>query len=142
MAADNTNVTPVAFSATSSMSTPKALNSTAIFDSDAITFSADATDCQFQCKADNQSSASAGDVVDVYLRASLDGGTTYDTDEHMRWIMRLDTYATNTPGEDPATQTRMIDVRGIPTAKFCFKAAQGGTRTINISAQINELTVT
>ncbi len=141
MAADNTNVTPVAFSATSSMSTPKALNSTSIFDSDAITFSADATDCQLQVKGDNQGTPASGDVVDVYLRASLDGGTTYDTDEHMRWVMRLDTYATNTPGEDPATQTRMIDVRGIPTAKVCFKAAQGGTRTINVSAQINEHTV-
>lgn len=142
MAADNTNVTPVAFSATSSMSTPKALNSTSFFDSDAISFSADATDCQFQCKADNQGTPASGDTVEVYLRASLDGGTTYDTDEHMRLIMRLDTYATNLPGEDPATQTRMIDVRGIPAAKFCFKAAQGGTRTINVSAQINEHTVT
>jgi hypothetical protein len=142
MAADNTNLTPIAFSGTNSMSTPKALNSTAIFDSDAVSFSADATDCYLQVKVDNQGTPGSGDVVDVYLRASLDGGTTYDTDEHMRWVMRLDTYATNTPGEDPATLTRAISVRGIPGGKFSFRAAQGGTRTINVSAQFNEHTVT
>ena len=141
MAADNTNLTPIAFGGTNSMSTPKALNSTAIFDSDAVTFSADATDCYLQEKVDNQGTPGSGDVVDVYLRVSLDGGTTYDTDEHMSWVMRLDTYPTNTPGEDPATQSRLVDVRGIPGAKFAFKAAQGSTRTINVSAQINELTV-
>lgn len=142
MAADNTNLTPIAFSSTSSMTTPKALNSTAFFDSDAIAFSADATDCWLQVKADNQGTPAGGDTVDVYLRASLDGGTTYDSDEHMRWVTRIDTYGANTPGEDPATQTVQIYVRGIPGGKIAFKAAQGGTRTINVSAQINELTVT
>lgn len=141
MAADNTNLTPIEFSAVNSMTTPKALNSTAFFDSDVVTFSADATDCLLQCKADNQGTPASGDTVDVYLRVTLDGGTTYDTDEHMRWVMRLDTYPTNTPGEDPATQSRWINVRGVPKAKFAFKAAQGGTRTINVSAQINEHTV-
>ena len=141
MAADNTVPTPIAFSGVNSMTTPKALNSTAFFDSDAVTFSADATDCTLQVKVDNQGTPASGDTVAVYLRASLDGGTTYDTDEHMQFITLVDTYGANTPGEDPATRTLKIDVRGIPGGKFAFKAAQGGTRTINLSAQFNEHTV-
>lgn len=142
MPSSNTNVMTIDFSGTSSMGTPKALNSTAYFDSDAIMFSANATDCFLQVKVDNQGTPASGDTVDVFLRASLDGGTTYDTDEHMLPLMRLDTYATNTPGEDPATKTIALDVRGIPQCKFVFRAAQGGTRTINVSAQVNELQVT
>ena len=135
MAADNTNLTPIAFGGTNSMSTPKALNSTAIFDSDAVTFSADATDCYLQVKVDNQGTPGSGDVVDVYLRVSLDGGTTYDTDEHMSWVMRLDTYPTNTPGEDPANRTSRLR-----TAAKAFKSGVScpiaASRNIGVRARV------
>lgn len=142
MPADNTNLTQVAFSGTGSFTTPKALNTTSRFTSDAFAFSADATDCKFQFKVDNQGTPASGDTVTVQLALSIDGGTTYDTDEHARSVAYLDTYATNDPGEDPATRTYTVDVRGATHGKILAKAAQGGTRTINFSAQFNEHTAT
>lgn len=137
MANSNTNTTDVAFGGTSSMSTPKALNSTSRFTSDAVTIHADAVSASLQVLLDNQGTPASGDYVDLQVAFSADG-TNYDTDEHAVYLPRMDTFGSNDPGEDPCRRTFWLDVSGKQKFKLIAKANQGGTRTINLSALYNE----
>lgn len=137
MANSNTNTTAVAFSGTSTMSTPKGLNSTSRFAMDAITINADAVSGSLTVILDNQGTPASGDYVDIQVKYSADG-TNYDTDEHAIYLPRMDTYSSNDPGEDPAQRTFSLNVSGKQKLLIIAKANQGGTRTINFSAIYNE----
>lgn len=133
MANTNNNDAAVQWSASST----KSLNSTSRFDSDAVSVNADAVTASLQVKCDNSGTPASGDYVDLQIRWSADA-TEYDTDEHSMFLGRIDTYATNDPGEDPGTKTFMINVSGKQSFKLVSKANQGGTRAVTISAIYNE----
>lgn len=134
MANSNANNSAVQWSASST----KSLNSTARVDSDAVSVNADAVQGAIQVTCDNSGTPASGDYVDLWVKWSLDGGTTYDTDEHAQFVGRIDTVAANDPGEDPATRTFSLNVSGKRNFKLTAKANQGGTRAITISAIYNE----
>ena len=129
--ASSINETQVTWSSASTIS----LNSTSRFNSDTVTLNIEDWDGSIQLLADNSGTPASGDVVDVYIKWSNDG-TNFDTDEHAEFVTRLDTYATNTPGEDPAGRTVPIDVSGKKAFKVSAVAAQGGTRAITFSAYL------
>ena len=133
MANSNNNDAAVLWSAAST----KSLNSTARFDSDAVTVHADAVSAFLQVTVDNSGTPAAGDTVDLWIKWSPDA-SSYDTDEYAMPLGRLDTVAANTPGEDPATRTYKLDVSGGQSFKLSATANQGGTRAITISAIYNE----
>lgn len=121
------------------------LSSASRVDSDAIAL--DATDVQvmLQVSADNAGTPASGDVVRVYLKLTSgdvlgDSGDDYDTDEHAIPLGTLDTYSTNTPGEDPARRSWDItQFLGAPNAKLSVEAPQGASRSIVVKARIARL---
>lgn len=134
--AGSINETQVAWSTASSIS----LSTTSAFTSDAVAINAEDDSGSVQVSADNAGTPSSGDVVDVYVAWSNgdvlgDSGDDFDTTEHAEWLGRLDTYATNTPGEDPARKTIPLRVRGKKAFKIIAVAAQGATRAITFRAR-------
>jgi hypothetical protein len=102
--------TQITWSAASSLSISSASNST----SDAFTFDASDWAAAIQLSADNNGTPASGDTVDFYILWTSgdilgDTGSDYDTVEHAPRLCRLDTYATNSPGEDPARVTIPLD---------------------------------
>ena len=108
--------------------------------SDAITF--DATDIAgaLQVYADNQGTPASGDTVSFYAAYTTgdilgDSSNGYDTTEHAQFLGILDTYATNTPGEDPACKT--LSISTVPKGmKLIAQAAAGATRSIIVRARL------
>lgn len=64
-------------------------------------------------------------------------GNDYDTSEHAQYLATLDTYAANTPGENPARRTVEI----MPVGKY-FKiavtCANAAARNVSIRARADE----
>ena len=82
--------------------------------SDAMTLSVEDWDADIHLYADNSGTPASGDTVDFYIHYSTgdlnaDASDDYATNEHAEFLCRLDTYATNTPGEDPAS--KIIPIR-------------------------------
>lgn len=115
----------------------RSLNTTARFESDDRAIHADAVQASLQVKCDNSGTPASGDFVDLWIKWSGDG-TEFDTDEHAMPLGRIDTFGSNDPGEDPATQTYTLNVSGKLEFRLVARANQGGTRAITISAIYNE----
>lgn len=97
---------------------------------------------QLQVSADNAGTPASGDTVTVYLARSTgdllgDSGNDFDTAEHGEWVMTLDTYATNTPGEDPARKTVPVDLRGCTAVKVGVLCAQAASRSMVVRARMS-----
>lgn len=133
MANSNANNVAVQWAASST----KSLNAATRVDSDAITINADAVQAALQITIDNSGTPAAGDVVNLWVKWSADG-TNFDSDEHAQGLGLMDTVAANTPGEDPATRTYVLDVSGKQALKLSSAAPQGASRAITISAVYNE----
>lgn len=108
---------------------------------DVITLNAEDWDGSLTVSADNAGTAAAGDTCDVYVGWSNgdvlgDTGNDFDTDEHAEFVGRLDTYATNTPGEDPARRTWQIPVSGKVAMRVGVICAQAATRNIVVRARL------
>jgi len=98
--------TQITWSSASSLSISSASNGT----SDAFTFDASDWAAAIQLSADNNGTPASGDTMSFYILWTSgdilgDSGSDYDTVEHAQHLCTLDTYATNTPGEDPARRT-------------------------------------
>lgn len=135
--ASTINETQITFSAANSVS----LSTNSRVDSDAVALNVEDWDASIQLSADNSGTPASGDTVDVYVKWSNgdvlnDTGDDYDTDEHAEFLMRLDTYTTNTPGEDPARRTVPLAVSGKKAFKLSVVAAQGATRAITFAARL------
>lgn len=135
--ASSINEAAITWSAAASIS----LNSNNRVDADAVTLHVEDWDGSVQVSADNSGSPGSGDVVDVYVKWTNgdvlgDSGDDYDTDEHAEWLCRLDTYAANTPGEDPVRKTVPLAVSGKKGFKLSVVAAQGATRAITFRARL------
>ena len=131
--AGSINQTQVQWSAADSVS----LNSNSVFDSDAVAINAEDDSGSVQISVDNSGTPASGDVVNIYVKWSNgdvlgDSSDDFDTSEHAEWLCRLDTYATNTPGEDPARKTVPLRVRGKKAFKIAAVAAQGASRAVTL----------
>lgn len=111
--------------------------------SDAYAFDATDVAATIQVEADNQSTAASGDTCDVYLLGSVgdvgsgSGSDTFDTTEYALFLYRLDTYAANSPGEDPARKTLFdVPIAGLKAIKIGVICAQAATRNIKVSVRI------
>lgn len=138
MANTNDNDAAILFGGTSTVSSPKSLNSTSRFTFDAVTVHVDAVAASLTIKLDNQGTPASGDWVDLQIAWSADA-SNYDTDEHAAYLPRMDTYGSNDPGEDPCTRTFTLNVAGKQSFKLIARANQGGTRAITLVGVYNEL---
>jgi hypothetical protein len=110
--------------------------------SDVITLDDTCVALSIQLSADNAGTPASGDTAVWRIQWSngdvlANTGDDYDTTEHAQYLTTLDTFATNTPGEDPVRRT--IDVP--PTAtkfKLAVTCANAATRNVVIAARIDE----
>lgn len=129
--------TQVTWSAASSVT----LSTAAAVASDAFIFNDADFAASLQISADNASTPNSGDTVACYLAWTTGdvvggGGNDFDTYEHSQFIMLLDTYATNTPGEDPAVKTVDIPVSATGFVLYVF-GAQANSRNIVVKARVS-----
>lgn len=109
--------------------------------SDAFTFNVEDWDAALTLHADNQGTPASGDTVDVYIEWSsgnVDGsaGDDYDTPKGAQWVARLNTYSTDSDGEDPQQKTVALKVIAAKAFKVYGKNNSGG-RTIRLRAEIS-----
>lgn len=119
------------------------LNTTTLTVSDAFPIDATTIAATVQVHADNQGTPASGDTLEIYIAYSAgdilgDTGNDFDTEEHASPLMVLDTYATNTPGEDPVRRSGPIAIA--PTsARLVLKGnANIATRNIVVRARLVE----
>ena len=108
-------------------------------------FSLDDTCIAFsiQVSADNAGAAASGDTAVFRMRWTSgdilgDTGNDYDTAEHAEYLGVLDTYGTNTPGEDPARRTFHPGIGGARDFQLGVVCAQAASRNIVIRARVIE----
>lgn len=109
-------------------------------DSDAFAFNVEDWEAELQIDANNAGTPASGDLLYVYVKYTTgdilgDSGDDYDTDEHAQLVAVLDTYGSNTPGENPARVT--VPLR--TAAKGCkvsVEAPQAGSRNIVARARV------
>jgi hypothetical protein len=135
--ASSINEQQVLWSSASSVS----LSTNSRVDSDAISLNIEDWDGALQVSADNSGTPASGDTVDVYVKWTTgdvlgDSSDDYDTDEHSESVCRLDTFSTNTPGEDPARMTVPLNISGKKGLKVSVVAAQGASRAITFRARL------
>jgi hypothetical protein len=108
--------------------------------SDAMTFNVEDWDADLILYADNAGTPASGDTVDFYIHYSAgdlnaDAADDYATAEHAEFLCRLDTYATNTPGEDPAA--KVIPIRATSGKfKVSCEGPQVASRNIACRARV------
>jgi len=110
--------------------------------SDVITVDDSCVNLSIQVSADNQGTGTSGDTAVWRIQWSTgdvlaDSGDDYDTSEHAQYLTNLDTYGSNTPGEDPARRT--IEISPIAKKfKLAVTCANAATRNIIVAARIEE----
>lgn len=125
----------------SAASTKSVISATEVT-SDVITLDDTCVALSIQLSADNAGTPASGDTAVWRIQWSngdvlADTGDDYDTSEHAQFLAQLDTYATNTPGEDPARMTVTVT----PVAKkfkLACTCANAATRNVTIAARIDE----
>jgi hypothetical protein len=128
--------TALAWSASASVSVSSGSNAT----SDAFAFNIEDWDADLQINADNAGTPASGDTLDCYILWSAgdvlgDSGDDYDTVEHAEFLCRLDTYATNTPGEDPARKS--VQIRTASKGFKLYTVNNSGGRSITVRAMVS-----
>lgn len=110
--------------------------------SDVITLDDTCVALSIQLSADNAGTPASGDTAVWRIQWSngdvlANTGDDYDTSEHAQFLAQLDTYSTNTPGEDPARMTVTVT----PVAKkfkLAVTCANAATRNVTVAARIDE----
>jgi hypothetical protein len=110
--------------------------------SDVITLDATCVALSITVSADNAGTPASGDTAVWRIQWSTgdvlaNTGDDYDTSEHAQYLTTLDTYSTNTPGEDPARRTVIVDVVA-QKFKIAVTCANAATRNVTIAARIEE----
>lgn len=111
-------------------------------DSDAFVFDATDVAAVVTVTADNVGTPASGDYVDVYVKWTTgdvlgDTADDYDTTEHAEYLGRLDTYATNTPGEDPARRTWSLNhMIGAKAFRVSVEAPQAASRNVVVRSMV------
>ena len=135
--ASNRIDTQITWSAASSVT----VSSATVVWSDAFTFNVEDWEGELQVNADNSGTPASGDVCDVYIAYSTgdvlaDTGDDFATVEHAEYAFRLDMYATNTPGEDPASKTCPVRT-GAKAFKVGVSCPQAATRNVVVKAMVH-----
>lgn len=96
--------------------------------SDAVTFNVEDWEADLYVSADNADTPESGDYVEFYIHytagdSDSGGSDDYATNEYAELLGRLNTFGTDTPGEDPAA--RVFPIR---TAAKSFKVSVEGPR--------------
>lgn len=128
-----------------SLASTKSVTSATEVTSDVITLDDTCVALSIQLSADNAGTPASGDTAVWRIQWSngdvlANGGSPaedYDTSEHSQFIGQLDTYGTNTPGEDPARMTVTVT----PVAKkfmLAVTCANAATRNVTVAARIDE----
>lgn len=120
----------------------KLANTAAEFVSDTITLDDTTVALSVQLSANNQGTPASGDTAIWRIQWSngdvlADSGDDYDTAEHAQFLAQLDTFSTNTPGENPARMTVSVT----PVAKkfrLSCNCASGATRSVILAARVDE----
>lgn len=112
--------------------------------SDAAGLTAGDVEYILQVSADNAGTPASGDTCKVYIARTTgdilgDSGDDYDTTEHAEYVGMLDTYGTNTPGEDPARGSWPVDLAGAKNVKVIVECAQAASRNIVCRARLSAL---
>jgi hypothetical protein len=123
-------------------STSKNVTSATEVVSDAFTLDATCIKADITVYADNAGTPASGDTAVFRVRGSAgdilgDTGDDFDTAEHARHLATLDTYASNTPGEDPAQRT-IVDALAPQKFKLACICANAATRNMTIRARVVE----
>lgn len=132
------NQTQVTWSSASTLSVTSATEVV----SDVITLDDTCVALSIQLSADNAGTPASGDTAVWRIQWSngdvlANTGDDYDTSEHAQFLAQLDTFATNTPGEDPARMT--VTVTPVSNKfKLACTCANAATRNVTIAARINE----
>lgn len=132
------NQTQVTWSSASTLSVTSATEVV----SDVITLDDTCVALSIQLSVDNAGTPASGDTAVWRIQWSngdvlANTGDDYDTTEHAQFVAQLDTFATNTPGEDPAR----ITVTVTPVSKkfkLACTCANAATRNVTIAARIDE----
>jgi hypothetical protein len=135
--ASSRNETALAWSSVAYVDITSGSNAT----SDAFTFNIEDWDASLTLYADNQGTPASGDTLDVYVEwtsGSVDGsaGDDYDTAKGAQWVARLNTYSTDSDGEDPQQKTVQLPNIAAKGLKVYAKNNSGG-RTIRLRAEIS-----
>lgn len=130
--------TQITWSAASSVSVTSATAVT----SDAFAIDATTIAASVQVCADNAGTPASGDTATfqiAYTNGDIleDTGDDYDTTEHAAYLAVLDTFATNTPGENPARKTTPISI-GVKGGKLIASCPNAATRNMTIRARLIE----
>lgn len=137
--ASSRNQSQITFNSGANPSVTLTVNNTRSL-SDAFTFNAEDWDADIMLHADNQGTPASGDYVDFYIHYTCgdidqDVNDDFATNEYAEFLCRLDTYATNTPGEDPAA--KVVPIRTTASGfKISCEGPQVGTRNIVCRARI------
>ena len=132
------NQTQVTWSSASTLSVTSATEVV----SDVITLDDTCVALSIQLSADNAGTPVSGDTAVWRIQWSngdvlANTGDDYDTSEHAQFLAQLDTFATNTPGEDPARMT--VTVTPVSKKfKLACTCANAATRNVTIAARIDE----
>ena len=110
--------------------------------SDVFTIDATCVGLTIQVSADNASTPASGDTAVWRIQWSTgdvlaNTGDDYDTSEHAQILTVLDTFGTNTPGEDPATRSVSVDVVATKFKLACT-CANAAIRIVTIAARVEE----
>ena len=110
--------------------------------SDVVTLEDTCVSLAITVSADNAGTPASGDTAVWRIQWSTgdvlaNTGDDYDTSEHAQYLTTLDTYATNTPGEDPARRTIIVDVVA-KKFKLACTCANAATRNMVIAARVEE----
>lgn len=134
--ASTRNETQITWSSASSVT----VSSATIVWSDPFTYHAEDWDAELMLSADNAGTPATGDTATFYIAYTSgdilgDTGSDYATEEHSEPLKMLDTFATNTPGEDPVRASLPLRTAalGFKIGVYCPQAA---TRNIVVRARI------
>lgn len=133
------NETQITWSAASSKSVAFGATDT----SDTFSFTTNCWDASIQLSADNDGTPASGDTVEfriLYTGGDIlgDSGDDFDTTEHATLLAVLDTFSTNTPGEDPARLT--VPLPTVAAKGFRILASnKSAGRAITVRARVVEM---
>lgn len=95
-----------------------------------------------QISVDNAGTPASGDLCYAqiaYTNGDIlgDTGDDFDTTEHAAYIAILDTFATNTPGEDPARRTAPVSI-GVKGGVLIITCPNAASRNMVVRARLVE----
>ncbi len=110
--------------------------------SDAFSIDPTTIAASIQVIATNAGTPATGDTCTAQIAYTTgdvlaNTGDDYDTVDHAATVLVLDTYPTDTPGENPAGKSAPIGI-GYKGGKLIVTCPQAATRNISVSARLFE----